>query len=75
MQFLRIKNAAESAGVSIQTIYRWANTDPEFPTLVKLGPGATVIEKELFEGFIQKRVEASKVAQAERLARHAGVPA
>ncbi len=75
MQFIRIKQAAASAGVSIPTLYRWAATISDFPTLVKLGPGATVIEKELFDDFIRKRVEASKAAQAERVARGGGVAA
>lgn len=75
MQFIRIKQAAASAGVSIPTIYRWASTISDFPTLVKLGPGSTVIEKELFDDFIRKRVEASKAAQAQRVARGSGVAA
>lgn len=74
MQFIRIKQAAESAGVSINTIYRWSNTDHEFPTLVKLGPNSTVIEKELFDDFIRKRVEASNAARAQRQAVRSGGP-
>jgi predicted DNA-binding transcriptional regulator AlpA len=75
LNFIRIKNAAASAGVSIPTIYRWANTDPDFSPLVKLGEGTTVLEKEIFDDFIRKRVERAISEKAQRLARHAGVPA
>lgn len=64
VKLIRVKKAAEAAGVSVQTIYRWAEADPDFPPLIKLSPGATAIEEALFEDFINSRTQRKQPAQS-----------
>lgn len=55
IKLIRIKAAAKAIGVSVQTIYRWSDTDPTFPPLIKLSPGATAIEEQLFDEFVRSK--------------------
>lgn len=63
IKLIRVKKAAAAAGVTPQTIYRWAATEPDFPPLIKLSPGATAIEEALFEDFINSRTQRKQPAQ------------
>lgn len=62
IKLIRVKKAAEAAGVSVQTIYRWVDTEPDFPPLIKLSPGATAIEESLFVQFIESRTQRKQAA-------------
>jgi len=61
IKLIRIKAAAKAIGVSVQTIYRWAELDPAFPPLIKLSAGATAIEEKLFDEFVKSKAT-TKVA-------------
>lgn len=54
-QLLRPKAAAALLGVSANTLWRWARTRPEFPRVVRIGPGASAWRLADLEVFIAGR--------------------
>lgn len=40
-QFLRVKQVADTFGMSVATVWRKAKTDPQFPKPVKVSEGIT----------------------------------
>lgn len=58
-KYLRPKQAADSLGMSVPTLYRRAKDDPDFPTLIALGPNITVISEEQIEQYVAKKAAAS----------------
>lgn len=61
---LRPRQAAEALGIGLSTFWLNAKTDPDFPTLIQLGPKTTVVRESDLEAYIEKKAEASRAAQS-----------
>jgi prophage regulatory protein len=57
-KYLRPKQAADTLGMSVPTLYRRAKDDPDFPQLISLGPNITVISEEEIEQYVAKKAAA-----------------
>ncbi len=54
VKYLRPKEAAQALGFSIVTLYRRAKEDPDFPRLINLSPGHTVISEQDLVAYVEK---------------------
>lgn len=63
---LRPRQAADALGIGLSTFWLNARTDPDFPTLIQLGPKTTVVREADLEAYIEKKAEASRVAKQVR---------
>ena len=59
---LRPRQAADALGISLTTFWVKAKTDPDFPTLIRMSPGCTVVQESDLEAYMQKKLQASKRA-------------
>lgn len=64
VKYLRPKDAAQALGFSIVTLYRRAKEDPDFPRLINLSPGHTVISEQDLVAYVEKKAKASEVVAA-----------
>ena len=56
-KYLRPKAVAEELSISLVTLYRHAKTDPDFPQLISLSQGCTVISEEELAEYIAKKAK------------------
>ncbi len=59
-QYLRAQQAAAYLGISVATLWRWAQVRPdEFPKPVRLGPRVTCWSVSALEDFVSRQQEAA----------------
>lgn len=61
-QFYRVRRMGEIYGVSVATIWRWSNTDPQFPRPVKVSPGVTGWPAKEVEAHVSGLIESNRSA-------------
>lgn len=52
---LRPRQAADALGIGLSTFWLKANTDPDFPPLIRLGPKCTVVREVDLEVYLEKK--------------------
>jgi predicted DNA-binding transcriptional regulator AlpA len=51
LRYLTVKDVARRFSVSVNTIWRWTSTRPEFPKPIKLGAGCTRFRSSDLDAF------------------------
>lgn len=59
---LRPRQAADALGIGLSTFWLKAKTDPDFPTLIRLGAKSTVVREADLEAYVEKKSQASAKA-------------
>lgn len=57
---LRPRQAADALGIGLSTFWLKAKTDPDFPTLIQLGPKSTVVREADLEAYVEKKAASAK---------------
>lgn len=61
---LRPRQAADALGIGLSTFWLKAKTDPDFPTLINLGPKCTVVRESDLVDYVDKKASAAKQGKA-----------
>lgn len=61
---LRPREAADALGIGLSTFFLKAKTDPDFPTLIRLGPKCTIVRESDLVDYIDKKAGATKQGKA-----------
>lgn len=65
-RIIRVSEAAQMLGVAKSTLHRWRQSDPTFPTPIRLGKNSTGFRVADLERWIDQREEASRQADAKK---------
>lgn len=57
---LRPKQACTRLGIKPSTFWKWAQTDPDFPPLTRLGKRCTSISAAALDAYLIKKTGAAK---------------
>lgn len=52
---VRPSKAAERLGVSLPTFWRYARTIPDFPKLIRLSVGVTIVDEDELDAYVDRR--------------------
>ncbi len=66
IQIIRMKDAAKMLGIGIATLYRYQETQPGFPSRVKIGPRVSGFKRDELEAWIESGQVASKKLGADQ---------
>ena len=69
MRNLRPRQAAEALGIGLSTFWLKARTDPDFPTLVRLGPRTTVVDEAALVAYVERKAEVARIGWSRGRAR------
>ena len=59
---LRPKDAAQYLGISVGTLYRWAQEQPGFPQPIKIGPRTTGWRQADLDAWLDRQQEGGTAA-------------
>jgi prophage regulatory protein len=57
---LRPRQAADALGIALSTFWKRAKDDPDFPPIINLTKGCSVVREEDLEAYMEKKLQASK---------------
>jgi|JI6StandDraft_1071083.scaffolds.fasta_scaffold739747_2 prophage regulatory protein len=61
-QFLRVKQVADTLGMSVPTVWRKAKTDPQFPKPVKVSVGITGWPSDEIRSYVDTLISSQRGA-------------
>jgi prophage regulatory protein len=59
---LRPKEAAEKLAIGVSTLWKYAKTDPHFPSPIRMSSKCTVFRESELDEYVQRKAAQSKAA-------------